>query len=204
MNKLSELFIFILGATFGSVVTYKIVEKKFKDIADEEIESVKENFKQREKINKSEEIQIDKSDVDGITIHHTIKDYETYKNIIKNYKNDTNINKISDKIINIKNYNNESNQKDENNINEKNIIEIISAEEFGNLEGYDESFWVLYNGDILVDEFNKKVDNPKLYIGDALEELTEDQESIFVRNHETNIDYEILRVDEDFTDDLIP
>ena len=39
MNK---LFIFSLGAAAGSLLTWKLIEKKYKDLADEEIASVVE------------------------------------------------------------------------------------------------------------------------------------------------------------------
>ena len=45
MNRtLSNLFIFAVGAAIGSAVTLKFLEKKYKQIADEEIASVKEVF----------------------------------------------------------------------------------------------------------------------------------------------------------------
>ena len=47
MNK---LLMFTLGAAAGSLLTWKIVEGKYKKIADEEIESVKEHYKNREQM----------------------------------------------------------------------------------------------------------------------------------------------------------
>jgi len=43
---------FIVGAGIGSVVTWKLLEEKYKKLADEEIASVVETFKNREKNNK--------------------------------------------------------------------------------------------------------------------------------------------------------
>ena len=44
MNKdlLSKVLLFISGACVGSVVTWKLIEKKYQQIAQEEIDSVKE------------------------------------------------------------------------------------------------------------------------------------------------------------------
>lgn len=46
MNKniLSKIAIFAVGAAVGSVVTWKLVETKYRQIADEEIESVREVY----------------------------------------------------------------------------------------------------------------------------------------------------------------
>lgn len=40
-----DLIAFSLGVAVGSVVTWKLIEKKYKDIADEEIKDVTEHFK---------------------------------------------------------------------------------------------------------------------------------------------------------------
>ena len=42
---MKNLLCFVAGAAIGSVVTWKLIEKKYKDLADEEIESVIETFK---------------------------------------------------------------------------------------------------------------------------------------------------------------
>lgn len=195
---MDKIFIFLLGAATGSVVTYKLVEKKFKDIADEEIESVKERFKNKEKdLEQSKEVN----------------EYKEYKNIIKEYstnaaegfsKTGTKLEGLKkpdlDKMVNIKNLVNKSiAKKDEESKKEPNI-EIISEEDFGDTEGYDEAYWILYNNNILVDDFNKVVDNREIYIGDFTKELQDDQETIFIRNNDTCIDYEILKVDEDWVE----
>ena len=44
---MKNVLCFVAGAAIGSVVTWKLIEKKYKDLADEEIESVKETFKNR-------------------------------------------------------------------------------------------------------------------------------------------------------------
>ena len=44
---MKNLLCFVTGAAIGSIVTWKLIEKKYKDLADEEIESVIETFKNR-------------------------------------------------------------------------------------------------------------------------------------------------------------
>lgn len=46
-QKLTGFLLFVLGAGVGAFATYKFVEQKYKRIADEEIESVKEAFKKK-------------------------------------------------------------------------------------------------------------------------------------------------------------
>lgn len=46
-TKIRDVFMFAIGAAVGSVVTWKLIENKYKQIADEEIESVKESFGKR-------------------------------------------------------------------------------------------------------------------------------------------------------------
>ena len=42
---MKNILYFVLGSAIGSVVTWKLIEKKYKDLADEEIASVIETFK---------------------------------------------------------------------------------------------------------------------------------------------------------------
>ena len=44
---MKNLLFFVAGAAIGSIATWKLIEKKYKDLADEEIESVIETFKNR-------------------------------------------------------------------------------------------------------------------------------------------------------------
>lgn len=53
-NTIKNVLSFVLGGAAGAVVTWKILEKKYKDISDEEIESVRELY--NKKLNKANEI----------------------------------------------------------------------------------------------------------------------------------------------------
>ncbi|HZK47513.1 MAG TPA: hypothetical protein VFC64_06220, partial [Atopostipes sp.] len=48
MKKTINFMMFIVGAAIGSIVTWRYVEKKYEQIAQEEIDSVKEVFAKRE------------------------------------------------------------------------------------------------------------------------------------------------------------
>ena len=48
MNKTVNFMIFVVGAAVGSIVTWRYIDKKYEQIAQEEIDSVKEVFAKRE------------------------------------------------------------------------------------------------------------------------------------------------------------
>lgn len=185
---MKDLFIFLIGGVAGSLITWKLVDKKYRDIANEEIESVKKTFKERQ-------------------IKDTNKEnsYGTYKDIIKNMDyNDTDDNKIITKVSN------DSNSIQINNTNistakpvekiaeeEKDKPYTISPEEFGEID-YETKSWTLYSDGILVDEFDQIVEDEHLYLGDCLKEFNDD-DAIYVRNDKEEVDYEILKVTEEFS-----
>ena len=61
-----DVVIFSAGAAIGSIVTWKLIEAKYKQIADEEIASVKEVFTVRKKT--TEDGEEDESEEDSPTI----------------------------------------------------------------------------------------------------------------------------------------
>jgi lipopolysaccharide export system protein LptC len=59
MNKTINFMMFVLGVAVGSVVTWRYVEKKYEQIAQDEIDSVKEVFSKREaEFTEDTEVQI--------------------------------------------------------------------------------------------------------------------------------------------------
>ena len=71
MGKATNILAFVLGAAAGSVVTWKLIESKYKQIAKEEIASIKERYSKKEK-NDQEETEK--------------PDEEIYESIISNSK----------------------------------------------------------------------------------------------------------------------
>ena len=179
---MKNLFIFLLGATAGSLITWKLIEDKYKKLADEEIESVKERFKEREKKEK-------KSKNEYNTYKDIIKDL-SYDNNRENKESENNIKEFSTSVSELVKEDIDDVQKENQRLSN---IEIITSDEFGDLEGYDSSYWTLYSDNILVDDFNNVITEPKLFLGNALDNF-DDEDSIFVRNHDTSTDYEILKV----------
>ena len=171
-NTVSKALFFILGAASASFITYKVVEKKFKDIADEEIASVKEMYERKIK-----KVEIDKKDeVESITLElkpeHKVNPYSS--------------------LVDSLGYSNKKEEEEE--VADNIDVQIIPPEDFGEY-GYDtvsltyyEDKVLTYNNDVVILDVNKVV-GP-----DALNSFGEyEDDSVFVRNHSLKTDYEILK-----------
>ena len=163
---------FVLGAAAGSLVTWKLVEKKYKDLADEEIEAVIERYKSR--YEPKEETTVEKEN-----------EVEGYKNILKdmNYQTDNDYTIYTEPLEEVV------------------LPSVISPEEFGEMSGYDTKSWVCYADFTLTDENDKIVSDPESIIGDALEHFDEYADgAVYVRNDELVCDYEILKHDKTYAE----
>ena len=184
---MNTLFIFGLGAAAGSLLTWKLVEKKYKDLADEEIASVIEHFKHAEP--KAEIIVEDKSEIFNSikvvksTYEHTLDElgYTIDKddNVIVSEDKDGSI-YIEPGIDYVKPY-------------------VITPEEFGELD-YNTHCWTLYSDLVITDEHGNIVMNPEEFVGDALTHVGQyEDDSVHVRNENIEADYEIIKIEESFS-----
>lgn len=195
---MKNILIFLSGAAIGSVVTWKIIEKKYKDLADEEIESVKETFKTRNE--RPTVIGVDISDAD---------DQQTDTTLL--YANGS-IEKVNDEVINYSKIASEyipSTEEEADDLEnatvevevgkEEKAIEVIPPEEFGDM-GYPTKSWTYYSDFILADENDEIVTDPESIIGDALDHFGEyEDDSVYVRNDNTECEYEILKHEKAYT-----
>ena len=172
MNK---IFIFTLGAAVGSVVTWKLVKDKYARIAQEEIDSVKEVFSKR---NKSEE-SVEEKDEEPVP---TSEEVAEYKSIINNcgYSVVERVETMHDKPY------------------------VIEPEIFGEDPDYETISLTYYADGVLTDENNCIIDPGEIesLIGEeSLDHFGEyEDDSVFVRNEERKIDYEILAVPGNYDD----
>lgn len=165
---MNEMFIFIAGATVGSVITWKLVKTKYERIAQEEIDSVKEVFSRK-----------------GVT--------ETADtDIEQTYINDS-IQKAADisKKFGYSVYSKKE-EMEEDDVSKKPYI--ISPEELG--EDYEVESLNLYADGILTDDRDNVIaeDDIEEIVGkDSLTHFGEyEDDSVFVRNEALELDYEIL------------
>lgn len=166
------LLCFITGAAIGSVVTWKIVEKKYKELADEEIASVVETFKNKNKKKKTKEEV--KEAVTNILDNST----EKMESIIE--KND-----YTAKV-------------------EKHVIPyVIKPEEYGENNEYGTKSLTYYADEILADEMDEPItEDIELMLGpNALSHFGEyEDDSVYIRDEEKGIDYEILKSEKCFSE----
>lgn len=174
MNK---VFIFTLGAAAGSLLTWKIVEQKYKQIADEEIESIKEHYKRKTENNESI--------------------------VTSGYYSDTNtnseVNDYKEQVVDL-GYSDEDDYTVEVETGDD-LVEpfVISPNDFGEVPGYNTESWTCYADNILTNEIGEIVSEPENIIGDALLHFGEyEEDSVYVRNDNNECDYEILKHEKTF------
>ena len=169
-SKVLYFLSFVMGASVGSFVTWKFVEKKYKQIAQEEIDSVKERFLAM----RSEHKEPEENDKMVETVN---KDRTAYLSAITDlgYSNNSDINEKGGDSMMDKPY-------------------IISPDEFGEFDDYETISLTYYADGVLTDEYNEIVDDVDNIVGeDSLTHFGEyEDDSVFVRNDSMKSDYEIL------------
>jgi hypothetical protein len=182
-----------IGGVIGSVVTWKIIEQKYKKIADDEIESVIEHFKNKEEKEEIEQFANDNDD-------HVVA-YNTDSEIT--------INKDYHTIIEASGYSNDEEDDDEDytvtvdNGDDYITPFVISPEEFGEKDGYDTKTWMYYADNVLTDELGDIVSEAENIIGDGLShfgEFEDGDDCVYVRNDNIECDYEILKHEKTYSD----
>lgn len=195
-NTLSKIIVFTAGAAIGSLVTWKIVKTKYEQLAQEEIESVKEIYSTRmckhgsatdedacEDSEDEEETEEDLSYDDETKPFPDRSEREAYSRLVKDsgYKpnqTDTNQNSEEDDDMD-KPY-------------------VISPEEFDEIDEYETVSLTYYEGDgVLVDDVNEPFDEDEIeeyVVPDFAEHFGEyEDDSVFVRNDFMKTDFEILK-----------
>ena len=178
MNKTINFMTFVLGVAVGSVVTWRYVEKKYEQIAQDEIDSVKEVFSKREtEFTEDTEVQIK---ADNAKKKPSVIEYAAWlrKRGYTNY---------SDMV----------DEKPEEVKEEPMSVDkpyVIAPEEFGELDDYETISLIYYADQILADDNDVIVDDIEDVVGfDSLNSFGEyEDDSVFVRNDRLKCDYEIL------------
>lgn len=190
MNKdlIVKGMIFAAGAAIGSVVTWKMVKTKYEQIAQEEIESVREVFCRG---NEDTEEPAENEEKNIVTAGPSVA--EEIRGIVE---------KLG--------YTAESNEKEEPNEENKEEEEedmdskpyVISPDEFGDCEYITVSLSYYLDG-IITNEQGKIVTNTDELIGeDFADHFGEyEDDSVFVRNDRLGMDFEILKDYRDYYED---
>ena len=189
---------FVLGAAVGSLVTWKLIEKKYMDMADEEIRSVKEMYRSKaNRVTDDEVRDISKQFVeeDRSRIHY--EPDETGKKLINRLDELTATYASDDEKPDYTAYSQakqtETKDTDETDIPSEKPY-IISPDEFDEI-GYTICELTYYSGNgVLVDEDGEPIENPERTVGtDFSNHFGEyEDDAVFVRNDRLMSDYQIL------------
>lgn len=206
-STLKGVLIFVLGAAAGSLATWKLIEKKYKDIAQEEIDSVKDTFSKMMKNEYPDKLE-DYPDFEEFDDSDDSDDVEEEpkpeQKIDRNNKPD--IVEYA-KILSETGYTNYAERQDKK---EKKGVEpvederpyVISPDEFGEKDGYENVTLTYYADGVLTDYFDNVISNIDEVVGfDSLDHFGEyEDDAVFVRNEKMETDYEILRDLRDFNE----
>lgn len=187
-NSIKNVFIFATGAIIGSVVTWKLLKTKYEQLAQEEIDSVKEVFSRgkRSEINPVDDWANDEGDNPVLCKSVDISEYT--------------------KILQTKGYTDYSaSNKEEKEEPQIDRPYVISQEEFGELDGYRTIGLTYFADGILADDADDEiVEDVDNVVGfDSLNHFGEyEEEAVHVRNDAMKCDYEILKDRRKYSDVL--
>ena len=182
-NIIKDMFIFAAGAAIGVVATKKFFQTKYEQIAKEEIESVKDVYTYK------------KPDVDEDESSDEDEPEPSQKELANKAINKPNVMEYAD-ILKKEGYVRYSDVKEE--IEEEDEEEVthpyvIPPDSFG--EDYETVSLTYYADGVLEDDFEGVIRNPEELVGSEYPEHFGEYEddTVFVRNNEKQIDYEICR-----------
>ena len=204
---------FVLGAAAGSLVTWKLIEKKYMDMADDEIRSVKEMY--RSKIVNSEVLDEKNDDMfvarkgPEFTVSMELTDEgkklaEKLNNLTATYASD-------DEKPDYTAY---SQVKEKHNVfddampTEPEVKHdepyIIDPTEFGEFSEYEQRELTYYKDGVICENDTDMIDPYDIFgdldVGDHFGEYENDR--VFVRDDRRQVDYEILRDERTFMEVL--
>lgn len=193
MNKVKNLIIFTAGAAIGSLVTWKLVKNKYEQLAQEEIDSVKETFFRGEggpNITAKKCAEFGKHVADGFE--------DSIKEKANQAKEKPDIAEYAAKLQS-EGYTNYSDISRKNKKTERKELPedkpyVISPEEFGEFEDYAQIELTYYANQILADDDDEIIEDVDDIVGvDSLSHFGEyEDDSVFVRNDRLKCDYQIL------------
>ena len=201
MNKdlIVKGLIFVAGAAIGSVVTWKMVKTKYEQIAQEEIESVREAFGRSIDEDDTEESTEDESGIKGVD-PDSPSVAEEIRGIVKKLGYVTELPEEENPTETTEEKEENKEEEEEEEMDSKPYV--ISPDEFGDCEYITVSLSYYLDG-IVTNEQGKIVTNTDELIGeDFADHFGEyEEDSVFVRNDRLGMDFEILKDYRDYYED---
>lgn len=188
-NKLFSFIMFATGATIGSLVTWKVIKTKYERLAQEEIDSVKEEFSRLSKIRKeSNDRQNEDEDAEAGDIECNNTDQDDlveYNNIISRYRSSSDDDETDE----------EGDEWSEGEVPYINGPYVISPDDFSSSPpGYSAQPLDYFADGILADGWGVKLDIEETIGEESLEHFGEySDDLLYVRNERKEIDYEVTK-----------
>lgn len=190
-NKLFSFIMFTTGAAIGSLVTWKAIKTKYERLAQEEIDSVKEEFSRLSKIRKeSNDRQNEDEDEDaeagGIECNDTDQDdLVEYNNITARYRSSSDDDETDE----------EGDEWSEGEVPYINGPYVISPDDFASSPpGYSAQPLDYFADGILADGWGVELDIEETIGEESLEHFGEYADDLlYVRNERKEIDYEVTK-----------
>ena len=192
---IKEVMLFIAGLGIGSVGTYFVVKKHYEDFMDEEIESVKEYYK--DNIMEIAEREFGESAVNPEK-EEPVEEKENepnYQKIIKKL-NYGDYSKKDDKVV-------ESHTDVAPEVTEKKGTYVIGPDEFANDEQYDKITLTYFSEDGVFMSIEEEVvpEGMQIIGEENLDHIGEIEENVvYVRNEGLNADYEVILEERSYSD----
>lgn len=196
MNKVTAVVAFAVGAAVGSVVTWKILNDRYKKLIKEEIASVKKELGRISNDDDSEQLEHE-------DLYNGLSEEDSEYFVVEDRSM---LREQQKEVVQEQGYTNYSNIEKERESNAPTIIMeprpyIISPSEFGEHD-YDTVSYTLYADGTLADDMDDPVLDVEDTVGkDSLYHFGEyEEDSVFVRNDRLKIDIEILLDSRNYSD----
>lgn len=191
MNRIVPIITFVSGAVIGSLVTWKCLKKKYEDIAQDEIDSVKAVYSRE-------------YDDNLVSVRNTMKarheeneeQTEQSKTVIKSAKDKMSVAEYA-RIIREKAYASPPEDEEETDVVLSDAPYVITPDEFTELYGYDTISLLYFADGILTDDNEEVMSYDDIVDSVGIESLNHfgeyEEDSVYVRNDRLKVDYEICR-----------
>lgn len=175
-NGIKYFVTFTLGAAVGSVAAWSFLKSKYEQLAKDEIEEVREYYRNKEEAEIEAAVYADVHASDWVKCEESDDEYDEY--IVKEYEALT-----------------ESYTEQEGGSEEMNETPyVITPEEFAADDEYQAECLTLYACGTLTDDFDNEIEDVKAMVGDALDHFGEyEDDSVYVRNDRYKCNYEITK-----------
>ena len=171
-GTLSKFIIFTVGAAVGSAVTCVLLREQYKRLAEEEAESFREELSNIKKNFFKEPVE---EDVEDEAEEEELRDEHAA-------------------IVTESGYTNYANVELKKGVTKVKEPYVISPEDYGELDDYDMVSLTYYADGVLANDMDEPIEDVELVVGrNSLNHFGEyEDDSVFVRDDENKIDYEIL------------